>query len=682
MKTLFTIILAVLISSSAFAESKKMTFVEEYTSGYCETCEIFDPTFYFVSNQYVDDVIPISIHAGLPPGDNMYLANTMVGDRFVYAYDTNTMTPPAIWVNGTKVNAAQYASSLGDFTGGMSPVTIYLVDDRSEDGRINLKAIVQSDIVLSSDYKVAIFVREDEVYDPTPESGDPYVKNWSTFNWVAREILPSNTGQSINIKKAGGLASIETSVSIRPNWVMDKIKTFAIVQNIKTKEVIQAAWALTDLSVLKPEISSDNPILDFGDVSEFKDETVVLTNTGPGDLTISDMTIEDDAKGYFSILNKKDGDIVLKPGRDRSFKIRYFPKENGVNNAKLVVMSDANSNPKYTIQLEGSASNLVEFPQISFTSESYDFGDVSSSASFNMEISNTGTGDLLISDMYIDGDESGDVTLGLDETKNITIVAGGKLSFPITFEPKSNGFLIADLIIESNSKTDSEFWFGLSGKGVDVDEKGEITIIITGENGGDDILDFGEAKMGEKKSFKIENSGNVNLTISTILFKTGQNSDMFKLIGKTILIDLAPNEKHEVEIEFTPTESGTFTSDLEITYGEDNQVTTVKITGSADFTSISNDLTSTGMMDYTLSPNPVSDNARFEFNLGENVSGNIDFILYDINGNLISKLHSSRAIAGSQNSFEIDASSLNSGKYFIIIELMGKAQRVPLLINK
>jgi Cep192 domain 4/HYDIN/CFA65/VesB-like, Ig-like domain len=681
MKTLFTIILAVLISGSAFAESKKMTFVEEYTSGYCTPCYDFDKIFYSTNNQYPNDVIPISIHAGVEPGDNMYRANTMVGDRFAYAYDTNSIFTPSIWVDGTKVEATQYATSIGDFTGGTSPVTIYLVDDRSVDGRINLKAIVQSDIVLSPDHKVAIFVREDEVYDPTPESGDPYVKNWSTFNWVAREILPSNTGQSINIKTSGGLASVETSVSIKDNWVMDKIKTFAIVQNIKTKEVLQAAWALTDLSVLKPEIASDNSTLDFGDVSEFADETVVLTNTGPGDLTISDMMIEDDAKGYFSILNKKDEDIVLKPGRDRSFKIRYFPKENGVSNAKLVVMSDAASNPKYTIQLKGSASNLVEFPQISFTSESYDFGDVSGSASFNMEIFNMGTGDLLISDMYVDGDEDEDVTLGLSETKNITIEAGGKLTFPITFSPKTNGYLIADLIIESNSKTDSEFWFGLSGKGVDVDEKGTISIIIDGGNG-ENILDFGEAKMGERKSFKIENSGNVNLTISTILFKTGQNSDMFKLIGTTILIDLAPNEKHEVEIEFNPTESGTFTSDLEITYGEDFQVASVKITGSADFSSISDDLSSGGMIEYKISPNPITDNALFEYNLGENISGNISFKLFDINGNLISNLNSSRAVANGIGSFLIDGSGLNSGKYFIVIELMGKAERVPIIINK
>ncbi len=681
MKSLLTIIFAVLIYGSAFSESKRMVFVEEYTSGYCTPCYDFDKAFFLIGNQYQNDVIPISIHSGNEPKDNMYRANTLAGDRFAYAYDTLSINTPAIWVNGTRVEAAQYASQLGSFTGEMSPITIYLIDDRSQNGMINLKAIVHSDDILTGNNKLVLFVREETVYDPNPESGMPYVSEWENFNWVAREILPTNTGQSISITKEGAYATIQSSVNIKADWDMDNIKTFAIVQNMDTKEVLQAAWALDDLSDIKPKISADNSTLQFGDIADVSEKTVTLINTGPGDLTITGMAVTDDSKGYFSLIDEMDKDIVLKPGREKRVDVEFFPKETGNFGAKLIVTSDADNTSEYTIQLEGSASNLVEFAQISFSNDELDFGEVSKDKTLDLIIQNIGTGDLSITQMdYTDNDENA-YSIGGELTFPLTIASEGSLSIPVIFTPKSDDYFFSDLNIYSDSKAESETYVSLSGLGVNIGEKSEITIVIDGSNEGENILDFGESLAGERKSFDIENTGNVDIMINTLILKN-DDADLFELISDEYLINISEGAKHEVVVEFNPTESGTFTTDLEITYGDDNLIEIVKITASADFSSISDELSSSGAIKYTINPNPASDEARFEYTLGKMVSGNISFKLYDINGGYIANLHSSRALGGSGSSFSIDASKLSSGKYFIIINLMGKAERIPLLINK
>jgi len=100
MKLFFLVIALVFLSNSLFSASKKMVIVEEYSSAYCGTCGYFDPTFKSVTNQNINDVIPLSFHTGNAPGDIMYKHNPQVSGRFSFTYGVTQIGTPAVWIDG------------------------------------------------------------------------------------------------------------------------------------------------------------------------------------------------------------------------------------------------------------------------------------------------------------------------------------------------------------------------------------------------------------------------------------------------------------------------------------------------------------------------------------------------------------------------------------------------------
>ena len=102
MKALSTLLLFLILASSmAFAQSKRMTLIEEGTNASCPPCARENPTFekYLVKPHIMPQVIPLVYHASWPGRDVMYSANTaMHTGRIVTYYAINGV--PTITVNG------------------------------------------------------------------------------------------------------------------------------------------------------------------------------------------------------------------------------------------------------------------------------------------------------------------------------------------------------------------------------------------------------------------------------------------------------------------------------------------------------------------------------------------------------------------------------------------------------
>ena len=80
-----------------------------------------------------------------------------------------------------------------------------------------------------------------------------------------------------------------------------------------------------------------------------------------------------------------------------------------------------------------------------------------------------------------------------------------------------------------------------------------------------------------------------------------------------------------------------------------------------------------------ISPNPATDNVNVNVTMAN--TGNLDVLLYDASGHLVSTLFSGRKDAGI-STFRLDAKSLSSGVYFVAARVPGALVQTKLDVVK
>ncbi len=670
MKSIYLIVLIAIVSATGlFAESKKMVLVEEYSSAYCGTCGVFDPTFKSITKANLNDVIPISFHAGNPPGDIMYKHNPQVSSRTLAIYGISVLSTPSVWIDGTKVDYTQYGS-LTSFTGGMSPVTLKVIETRLAD-KLDITVGVESDISLVS-HRLFVYVVENDLY--YANAGNNGVKD---FSWVVRKGLPTETGGQILNTTAGGKQGFKFSVPWHPEWNKENIHVVAFVQSFvqgENNKVVQAGQ--TGEFDLDPMISSSLPELDFGDVADKKEMEINILNDGLSELTIEDIVLNNNDAGAYKI---KFGSSIKSIPAYGSAKmiIEFFPKENGDYNSELVVISDAKNKANYKIDLKGKASNIVPFGQIS-AATSLVFGDVSTSKTLDLEISNTGTGALLINSIELIDNEKGAYSLGIETLTDITIAIGEKLTVPVTFEPKEEGqFYFSDIVIKSDSKDNAEMTVSLDGRGKDVKSNANLVLSTGGT-----ALDLGELEGGKTATLKIKNNGKEDIQITNIAFsdkEDGSNdSKAFILISAASTWAVAGMET-TVAFRFSPSESKEYNAVLNVTTAGEEEDLMIDVKATANIASVfGNDLTSQGLLDLSISPNPVSSNSAVEFT--NNTQDNLNLVLVNSNGEVVQTLYN--GLSKSNERISLNSNVLSNGKYFIIATIGDKKEAFSVVITK
>lgn len=99
---------------------------------------------------------------------------------------------------------------------------------------VNLKLhIVAIDYIENGDYHLFFVVYEDSVY--FAQSGAPE----STFSYVMRKMIPDAHGMSINLFYADSIFE-EVNFNLQPNWDIEKLGIVAFIQDMETKEIMQA----------------------------------------------------------------------------------------------------------------------------------------------------------------------------------------------------------------------------------------------------------------------------------------------------------------------------------------------------------------------------------------------------------------------------------------------------------
>ena len=224
----------------------------------------------------------------------------------------------------------------------------------------------------------------------------------------------------------------------------------------------------------------------------------------------------------------------------------------------------------YKVDLGGTGT-----PVINLSLEQWDFGTVviDDDISIDVNITNTGTGDLIIDDIYFNSD-----VFSTDTETPITLEQNESVQVTVTFIPDNWGEFLDVMTVSSNDPITPNATVDLIGYGVHP----EAHIVIMPDN-----LDYGLVRIGADtgRFFTISNQGMTNLQINNIGFS---DTSFFIDDSVELPINLSVREEYELRVWFNPVSEqqivadGTFSSN-----DPDNPMTTITLVGNGQYVDLS-----------------------------------------------------------------------------------------------
>lgn len=298
MKKIYSLLIAAIFSTAAFAQSQRFVLVEEFTGETCPPCASQNPGFNAIMNANATKGIALKYQNNIPStGPNFYLYNTSdIATRTTYY--ANTYSPHG-FLDGNVWNDV-----IGYFTPTMlnnryavtSPFTISVSHTLSpnEDSIYTHTTITCTQAYSATSLKLHVAVAEAAVYGYTSPNGENSYEN------VMRKMLPDangttlpatwNLGDSYTYDLAWKIAASPTSY---PGPVPIQLRVISFIQNVSTKEVLQTGIDNTLIS-LDPAVTNVTNYPSINCTGSVAPD-VEITNVGPTTLTSADIQYALDA---------------------------------------------------------------------------------------------------------------------------------------------------------------------------------------------------------------------------------------------------------------------------------------------------------------------------------------------------------------------------------------------------
>ncbi len=216
---------------------EKQTLVEHFTSEHCGLCANHNPTLMNFLGTQADKVAVISYHVYWWQGSIFYQNEADHTQRTEF-YD-NPGTPRAFFDGQEVYNGPAFSSidetTLSEFA-NTSTYNIVLNESISN-GSANIDIeITPSSNVSSNDIKIfAVVIEEKQAYDEAPG-----VNGETDFHYVMRDIIVNNQGESFSSLLANSTTTINATYDFPTGVNINGFRTIVFVQNIATKEILQA----------------------------------------------------------------------------------------------------------------------------------------------------------------------------------------------------------------------------------------------------------------------------------------------------------------------------------------------------------------------------------------------------------------------------------------------------------
>jgi hypothetical protein len=333
---------------------------------------------------------------------------------------------------------------------------------------------------------------------------------------------------------------------------------------------------LKGLSSGKAVIFTDKQNINFGDVfaGATKDTTIIIRNDGNLNLSVATKSFTGTDNGMFSFVSGG-SPVELVQGAKDTIKIRMtglFPL--GSKSAQLNLSSNDPDKPLYSVNLSAiiKAPTMVRKPE-KITFDTTIVGNYKDSL---VTISNTGTTDLIISNLVFDGAFSD--AFSFDSLSYpLTIKPGGSVFVMVRFKPLKAGLEFTNLVIVSNDPITPELSVILVGTGKMPAPAAIYTSVKT--------LNFGKVPINTSKDtvFTISNTGAQKLIIDTLSL-SGVDKAYFVLSGFSLPVQIDPGNSKNIALRFLPTlqdTSKSYTANIKITSNDSsNRQISINLTGS------------------------------------------------------------------------------------------------------
>jgi outer membrane protein assembly factor BamB len=231
--------------------------------------------------------------------------------------------------------------------------------------------------------------------------------------------------------------------------------------------------------------------------------------------------------------------------------------------------SSATGTPSFLYQVDLSGGGTPEM----VVDNHHDFGNVTlgSNASWDMHISNTGTGQLTIEDLVFPANSP----FSTSQDFPFNIPAGDSTTVAITFAPDQINFQEVTALLQTNDPANLEVGISLEGIGL---ESGPFMLSHQ------DAVDFGSVRIhsSNKKYFVFQNMGDAPLEITQVQL----DSDRFYFDSYVAFpYVLEPVETLELPFWFIPEQTGATAGNATVTFNNELQSPlTIPLTGEAQQT--------------------------------------------------------------------------------------------------
>lgn len=338
--------------------------------------------------------------------------------------------------------------------------------------------------------------------------------------------------------------------------------------------------ALSGTALVPAASISPNPVA-FGNQSvnfTSPPQTVTVTNTGSGHLTISRMTFN---TNDYSVVPGSDQctNVLVAAGASCTFQLQYNPQMSGTDNGTLQLWDNTVAGVE-TVQMTGTGAA----PTISANGPPYGTVPVGQSSTQTMTITNGGPGSMLISRMAFSGGNVNDFSFlnSIDHCTGQTVAAGASCTTTITFTPSAVGYEQTTVLIYANTGT----------------QPGYVPILINGTGGAALIsvpgsVGYGLQPITSARTMTIQpyNTGNMNLNVTGI-FITGANAGDFVITSESCTsAAVAPGGFCTINVAFGPSTLGGKTATLTVSSNAQNGSQATALSGNGDIQSLGGILT-------------------------------------------------------------------------------------------
>ncbi len=308
--------------------------------------------------------------------------------------------------------------------------------------------------------------------------------------------------------------------------------------------------------------------VDFGNASVGKrvSHIATVTNTGTTTVTLSKASV---STNEFSISGLQ-FPVSIMSGQKANFTVSFKGNKPGKVKGKLQFTGDPTVPDP--VDLTGSAGSSA--PKLAVSPASHDFGNVTVNtvASSALTVTNSGAGDLNISQITATG-----ATFSLTGVNVPAVVpAGGSAILNVRFSPKTAGNYTGTVAITSDDPTAPNTTVSLTGAGTTV-AVGKLTATPTS-------LSFSNVKVGSSATAvtTLKNTGTANLTLSQISTGTA----VYLTSGISTPAVMAPGDSLVLTVKFAPTAAGTKSDSVSLVDSQGG-VTSVSLSGTAAQSSLS-----------------------------------------------------------------------------------------------